>query len=45
MRVLVRDWDAVRRVTPVALSAYARAHGWAKTGTFGDHADIYGIDG
>ena len=44
MRILVRDWDAVRRVTPVALSAYARAHGWAKTGTFGDHADIYGAD-
>lgn len=44
MRVLVRDWDAVRRVTPVALSAYARAHGWAKTGTFGDHADIYGAE-
>lgn len=44
MKVLIRDWDAVRRVTPVALSAYARAHGWAKTGTFGDHADIYGAD-
>ena len=44
MRVFVRDWDAVRRVTPAALSAYARAHGWAKTGTFGDHADIYGAE-
>jgi len=45
MKVLIRDWDAVRRVTPAALSAYARARGWAKTGTFGDHADVYGADG
>lgn len=41
MRVSIRDWDAVRRVTPAALSAYARAHGWAKTRTYGDHADVY----
>ena len=45
MRVSIRDWDAVTRVTPAALSAYARAHGWAKTGTFGDHADVYGAEG
>lgn len=44
MRVSIRDWDAVTRVTPAALSAYARAHGWAKTGTFGDHADVYGAE-
>lgn len=44
MRVSIRDWDAVRRVTPAALSAYAKAHGWAKTGAYGDHADVYGAD-
>ena len=41
MRVSIRDWDAVSRVTPAALSAYARAHGWAKTEAYSDHADVY----
>ena len=28
-------------VSPVALSAYARAAGWTKTESYGDHSDVY----
>ena len=28
-------------VSPLALSAYARAEGWVKVDTYGDHSDVY----
>ena len=37
----LQDRDALSRVSPAALSAYARAAGWAKVEPFGDHSDVY----
>ena len=41
MRVDIRDEDALRAVSPTALSAYARAAGWTKHERYGDHSDVY----
>ena len=41
MRVKIRDGDALRAVTPAALSAWARAAGWSRTESYGDHSDVY----
>ena len=41
MRVKIRDADALRAVTPAALSAWARAAGWSRTESYGDHSDVY----
>ena len=41
MKVRIQDRGALDTVPPVALSAYARAAGWAKSETYGDHSDIY----
>ncbi len=45
MRVSIRDTDALRAVSPMALSAYARNEGWAKTDDYGEHSDVYTADG
>ena len=46
MRVAIRDAEALKAVSPAALSAYARAAGWSKTGeTYGEHSDVYGARG
>ena len=41
MKIRIQDRDALDTVPPVALSAYARAAGWAKTEAYGDHSDVY----
>ena len=42
MRVAIQDAEALKAVSPAALSAYARAAGWSKTGeTYGEHSDVY----
>ena len=41
MKVRIRDREALRAVSPAALSAYARAAGWARTEPYGDHSDVY----
>ena len=41
MRATIRDTEALKAVSPAALSAYARAAGWSKTETYGDHSDVY----
>ena len=41
MKIRIRDRGALDTVAPVALSAYARDAGWAKTATYGDHSDVY----
>lgn len=41
MRVTIRDADALKAVSPGALSAYARAAGWSKSETYGDFSDVY----
>ena len=41
MKASIRDQKALLAVSPAALSAYARATGWSKTVTYGDHSDVY----
>ena len=41
MRATIRDTEALKAVSPTALSAYARAAGWIKVETYGDHSDVY----
>lgn len=41
MRVDIRDREALLAVSPGALSAYARASGWIKAESYGDHSDVY----
>lgn len=45
MKTGIQDRDALLAVSPVALSAYARAEGWSKAETYGDFSDIYAADG
>ena len=46
MKVDIRDRDALRAISPDALSAYARAAGWSKTDErYGAHSDIYAAEG
>lgn len=37
----ILDRKALSEISPGALSAYARTSGWTKTGTYGDHSDVY----
>ncbi len=41
MRASIQDERALNKVSPSALSAYARAAGWAKDEPYGDHSDVY----
>ena len=41
MAVNLHDPNVLRAVSPLALSAYARSMGWAKTDEYGDYSDIY----
>ena len=41
MRVSIHDRDALLAVSPVALSAYARAAGWIRHELYRVHSDIY----
>lgn len=41
MKAHIIDADALRAISPMALSAYARAEGWLRTESFGDHSDVY----
>ena len=41
MKVSIRDADALRAVTPAALSAYARAAGWSAQERYRTHSDVY----
>lgn len=41
MQVRIRDADALRAVTPAALSAYARAAGWHVQERYRVHSDVY----
>ena len=41
MKAGIRDREALLAVSPAALSAYARAAGWAKVEPYGDHSDVY----
>ena len=41
MKTRILDGRTLNAVSPVALSAYARGEGWAKTEVHGEFADIY----
>ena len=41
MKVSIRDTDALRAVSPAALSAYARATGWIQKEPYRVHSDVY----
>lgn len=41
MRVSIRDPDALRAVSPTALSAYARAAGWRRHEPYRARSDVY----
>lgn len=45
MKVRIRDRETLLAVPPAALSAYARAAGWARTEPYGDHSDVYAGEG
>ena len=46
MKVHIRDRDALRAISPDALSAYARAAGWSRTNErYRVHSDVYAADG
>ena len=45
MQVSIRDTDALRAVTPAALSAYARAAGWSAQERYRVHSDVYVSEG
>ena len=41
MKAHLLDIDALRSISPAALSAYARAEGWQKGDQYGSHSDVY----
>ena len=41
MTTNLRDPKILRAVSPLALSAYARSAGWAKTEEYGEYSDVY----
>ena len=41
MRVDIRDRDALQAISPDALSAYAKAAGWSKIGSYREYSDVY----
>lgn len=41
MKALITDIDALRAVSPLAISAYARAEGWIRTERYGEHSDVF----
>ena len=45
MKASIRDIDALTAISPAALAAYARAEGWRKTEMYGDHSDVYALEG
>lgn len=45
MKASIQDRDALLAVSPAALSAYARAEGWANVEPYGEFSDVYVADG
>lgn len=45
MRVSIRDKGPLSEISPMALSAYARAAGWTRTDDYGDSSDVYASEG
>ena len=45
MRVSIRDKGPLSEISPMALSAFARAAGWKRVDNYGDASDVYTADG
>jgi hypothetical protein len=41
VKAQILDSEALKSISPSALTAYARTEGWTKTEAFGAHADVY----
>ena len=41
MRVDIQDAAALQAISPSVLSAYARAAGWSRLESYGDHSEVY----
>ena len=41
MTIGIEDRSGLLAISPAALAAYARAEGWSKTETYGNHSDVY----
>lgn len=41
MKARILDGDALRAISPAALSAYALSEGWEKSEEYGEHSDVY----
>ncbi|MFD0389905.1 hypothetical protein ACFQ4K_22325 [Tistrella bauzanensis] len=41
MKAKILDVEALRAISPMALSAFARSEGWSRTESYGAHADVY----
>lgn len=41
MKALITDSEALRALTPQAVSAYVRAEGWQQVEQYGDHSDVF----
>jgi hypothetical protein len=41
MKAQILDTEALRAISPAALSAFARSEGWLRTDAYGAHADVY----
>ena len=45
MKVAIHDAEALRAVSPAALSAWAQIAGWRRAGAYRKHSDIYEAPG
>jgi hypothetical protein len=45
MKARISDAEALRAISPAALSAFARGEGWVKGDAYGQHADVYSGQG
>ena len=45
MRVAIEDRDALQRITPAALSAYAESNGWLSGERYREHSTVYTAEG
>ena len=41
MRAEIHDFDALKAITPAAISAFVRSNGWRRTESFGEYSDVY----
>lgn len=45
MKAAIHDAEALRAISPAALSAWAHTKGWRRTGAYRKHSDIYEAPG